>query len=63
MCLKKNQVFLLAAVFFTIAALLHLLRLIFNWQAVIGAFAVPYWVSVIGVIVAGYLAYEFWRMK
>ncbi len=39
-------------------ALLHALRIIFGWHAVIGEWEVPTWVSWIALIIAGYLAYE-----
>ena len=63
MCLKKEQLFVLTAVFFTLAAVLHVLRLVLQWRSTIGGWEVPFWLSGVGVVIAGYLAYEFWRMK
>jgi hypothetical protein len=36
---------------------MHLLRIIFGWQAEIGGLSIPFWVSGLGVLVAGALAY------
>ncbi len=47
---------------FLLIAILHLLRLVFGWEAVIVERAVPHWLSVVALIVAGYLAYEGFRL-
>ncbi|MBI4135153.1 hypothetical protein HY477_00230 [Candidatus Uhrbacteria bacterium] len=47
---------------FGLIAALHLLRLVFGWEAQIGSIAVPMWVSVIAVILAGYLFYQSFRL-
>jgi len=49
-----NQV---AGMIFLAVAVLHLLRLVFRWEAVIGGWMVPGWVSIVALIVAGYLAW------
>ena len=51
----------IAIVFFSLAAALHVLRLIFGWEVVINGLVMPMWVSVIGLIVAGGLAVMVWR--
>ena len=38
-------------------AIMHLLRIIFGWQVEIGGLSIPFWVSWLGVLVAGALAY------
>ena len=50
------------AVFFIIA-LLHLLRVLFHWEAVVAGRAVSTWVSVVAVLVAGYLSYTAFKLK
>jgi hypothetical protein len=45
------------ATLFLVVALMHLLRIIFGWQAEIGGLSIPFWVSWLGVLVAGALAY------
>lgn len=47
---------------FLIIEVLHLARLLYGWEAVIGGFRVPLWWSVVAVIVAGTLAYQAFRL-
>ena len=42
---------------FAVVALLHVLRILMGWPAVIGGWAVPMWVSWIALVVAGGLSY------
>ena len=51
----------IAIVLFSLAAVLHVLRLIFGWEVVINGLVMPMWVSVVGLIVAGGLAVMVWR--
>lgn len=51
------------SVLFLVIALLHLLRLVYGWQAVIGGWTAPMWLSWVALVVAGYLGYEGWRMS
>ena len=51
----------IAIVIFSLVAVLHVLRLIFGWEAVINGLVMPMWVSVVGIIVAGGLAVMVWR--
>lgn len=53
---------LLTGVIFLVIAVLHLLRLVYGWEAVIGGWTVPIWLSWIAVAVAGYLSYQGLRM-
>jgi len=54
---------LTAGVIFALVAVLHLLRLLFRWQAVIGGWHVPLWVSWVGVAVAGFFAATAFRLR
>ena len=45
------------AVIFLIIFVLHGLRLFLGWDAVLGGWAVPMWVSWIALVVTGYLSY------
>ena len=47
-----------AGIIFSVIALLHLARLVFGWEAVIGGWFVPAWVSVAALLIAGYLGYK-----
>jgi len=46
-----------SATLFLIVAIMHLLRIIFGWSVEIGGLSIPFWVSWLGVLVAGALAY------
>lgn len=61
----KLQTFLiLVGSVFGVIALLHLFRLLFQWEAVIGGWQVPLWFSWLGIIVAAYLSLvSFWLLK
>jgi hypothetical protein len=52
----------IAGIIFLLVALLHALRLLFDWHVVVGDFAVPVWVSWLGVVFAGYLGYQGLRL-
>jgi len=56
--MKATTYGLITGLIFLLIALLHLGRLIFGWEAIIGGWAVPSWVSVIALLVAVYLGYE-----
>jgi hypothetical protein len=51
----------IAIVIFSLVAVLHVLRLILGWQAVIDGLVIPMWASVVGLIIAGGLAIMLWR--
>ena len=51
----------IAVVVFTLVALLHLLRLVFGWEATIAGLTVPIWLSLLGTVIAGGLAVLVWR--
>ncbi len=44
-------------VVFSLIAALHALRLLLRWEAVIGGWTVPFWLSWVALAVSGYLAY------
>lgn len=49
---------LVAGLVFLIVAIAHLCRLLLKWSLVLDGWTAPMWISVVGVMVAGYLAYE-----
>lgn len=55
--MKQKDFSLVAGTIFLLVAVMHLLRIILQWQAIIGGFEIPLWASWVGVGVAGYLAY------
>ena len=52
---------LLAIVLFALVALAHLLRLIEGTEILLGGTVVPQWVSVVGVVVPGLVAWLLWK--
>jgi len=50
----------IAAVLFGIGALIHLLRLIFQFSLVVAGHPVPLWVNALGVVVAATFAVMLW---
>ena len=51
----------LAIAIFILITAVHLLRLVFGWEATLNGVVVPMWVSVLGLLIAGALAYFLWR--
>ena len=51
---------LIAILVFALVAFLHLLRLIFGWEASFNGAVVPVWLSAVGLVVAGGLAAGLW---
>ena len=60
--MSQKTFLLTVAAFFSLIGLLHLLRLVFEWEANIGGLIVPMWASWVAILVAGYLAYEGLRL-
>ncbi len=61
--MSQRSFLLVAAIVFTLVFLLHVLRLVYGWSAMIGGWTVPIWVSWIGVVVSGFLAFEGFRLR
>ena len=54
---------LTAGVVFSLITVLHVLRLLFGWEAVIGGWDVPLWISWAALAVSGYLAYTAFKLR
>jgi hypothetical protein len=52
---------LLAIILFALVAVAHLIRLVDRTEVVVGTMVVPLWVSVLGVVVPGLIAWLLWR--
>jgi hypothetical protein len=55
--MSRKAYLLVAASIFSLVCLLHLARIVFGWSVVIGSWSVPMWLSWVGLVVAGVLAY------
>lgn len=53
----------IGAVLFGIIGFLHILRLVNKWDAVIGGWNVPLWLSVVAVVVSIGLSYWYWKLS
>jgi uncharacterized membrane protein len=54
--------FLVSGVIFSAVALLHAVRILLRWEAVIGGWEFPMWLSAVGLLIAAYLAYSAFRL-
>lgn len=52
---------LLAIIVFTLVAIAHLLRLIDGTEVVVRGNIIPQWISAVGVIVPGLVAWLLWK--
>jgi uncharacterized membrane protein len=53
--MDKNGALVLAGVIFLIVAAIHVVRLVTNFEIKIAGKPMPYWASIVGLIVAGVL--------
>lgn len=56
-----KQLHKFTAILFTLIAAVHVIRLVLQVPATFGSWQVPMWLSVIAVLLAGYLAARFWH--
>lgn len=61
--MNQKYFFNITLVVFSLIALLHALRLVYGWSAVIGGFEVPMWFSGLAVIFFSYLAYSAFKLR
>ena len=55
--MNKHTYVTVTATIFLVVAVLHLTRIVAGWEANMGGWIVPQWISWAGIIVAGFLAY------
>ncbi len=58
MKLKRKTTLLINVIVFDFIAVLHILRILFEWEARIAWFMLPLWISGLAVVLAGYLAWN-----
>jgi len=51
----------LAIIVFSIVAIAHLARLLLDISVTIGEWSAPQWISVLGVVGPGFIAWMLWR--
>jgi hypothetical protein len=57
----KDTALKVAGMIFFVVAVIHLLRLILNWEVIIAGYVVPIWFSIVGFI--GPLLLALWMFK
>jgi uncharacterized membrane protein len=63
MMMKQRTYIHTVGVIFLLIAVLHALRLVFRFDAVIGNAVIPLWLSGVALVIAGYLAYQSFKME
>lgn len=58
---QKNFLYLISVIFGLIF-ILHLSRLVFEWEVIFNGWFTPFWLSWIGLIIAGVLSYKAFRI-
>jgi hypothetical protein len=53
---------LVSSVIFLLVAVLHLLRLVLQWNVTVGGSSFPMWASVVAILVAGFLSFAGFRL-
>lgn len=61
--MKQNTYNIATGIILLFIAFLHLLRLVYGWDAIIADWSVPKWISWGALVIAGYLAYEGFRLR
>jgi len=56
--MKCKDYAVMAAAIFLVVGLMHLSRLIMDWNVILGGWMIPQWVSIVGAIVALWLSYQ-----
>jgi len=61
--MSRGAFLLTAGGIFSLVTILHALRLLLGWEAVIGGWDVPRWLSWVALALSGYLAYSAFTVK
>lgn len=61
--MKQKTFIQTSGAIFAVVAVVHLSRLVLGWQVTLGNWQVPMWMSLVGIVVGGYLAYNAYRIS
>ena len=61
--MQQKIFFSTTAGIFALIAVLHFLRMMFAWEATIGGWRMPMWISGVAVIAGIYLSYQALRLR
>jgi len=51
----------IAIVVFALVSILHLVRFLLGWEVIVNTVVIPMWLSLLGFVIAGGLAFMLWR--
>jgi len=60
---NRKTYYQVTSLVFLIVAVLHAMRILYSWDAVIAGVMVPLWASWAAVLIAGYLSYRGFTWK
>ena len=60
--MKEKTYFQVTGLLFAVITALHLIRLVSGFEVNFASMVVPVWASVLGIVVAGYLAYQAFKL-
>jgi len=60
---NRKTYYQVTSLVFLIVAVLHAMRILYSWDAVIAGVTVPLWASWAAVLIAGYLSYRGFTWK
>ena len=61
--MKQKEYIKVTGIIFTVVAAAHIIRLLTGFDVEVGDYELPYWVSILGAAVAGFLAYSSFKLK
>ena len=61
--LKTKQFSIFTVVVFSLVVLGHLLRIIYDWELMVGGVQIPMWISWAAVLIGGYLDYQGFKIS
>ncbi len=61
--MNEKLYLIISGVIFALIGLFHLLRILFQWPAMVGAWTVPFTISVGAIMVAGILTFWAFRLS
>ena len=61
--MKSKTTLTLATLVLLMASLVHLFRILNDWELIIGTWITPNWISIIGILVPAILAFHLIKIK
>ena len=61
--MKSRTTLTLATIVLIMASLVHLFKILNNWELIIGSYIIPNWISIIGIVVPAILAFHLIKIR